>query len=418
MTDVLTGLEVVAIDPAPLSGVRVGILTNDSGVTRTFAGNVDVLRRAGVDVVALFGPEHGLHGMAQAGYSEASATDESTGVPVIDTYAVRGRLDDVLRQQRLGALVVDLQDIGTRYWTYTWSMYDAMSAAARIGLRVVVLDRPNPLGGVRVAGPDLDRAFASFVGRAGIPQRHGLTIGELALLFNSRDIPRVAGRAADLHVVPVANWRRDTAWPDVGMPWVMPSPNIPTLDSAYAFAATGLLEGTNVSEGRGTTRPFELFGAPYADTRLLGRLRDAGLPGVAFREAWFRPTFHKYAGDVVRGAQLYVTDRRAYRPVRTGLAVIEAFAHLYPDDFAVRGPHADDEEPGYALDRLWGSDALRNGLADGSTELSDLVEGTERSAVQAYPPDIVLYADGASEATPDERADEQADDRADDRARR
>jgi uncharacterized protein YbbC (DUF1343 family) len=387
-----TGLEVLSEDPGMLAASRVGLLTNFTGITPALGRNVDALRAAGVDVVALFAPEHGLTGSAQAGESEPSSTDEASGLPVIDTYAARGGLDEVLAAHRLDAIVFDMQDVGTRYWTYTWSMYDAMAAAARLGIRFVVLDRPNPLGGVLAEGPALDRRFASFVGRTSVRQRHGLTSGELARLFNQADIPREAGRAVQLDVVALEGWRRDTAWECTGQPWVMPSPNLPTLDSAYAFAATGLLEGTNVSEGRGTTRPFELFGAPFVDARLIGELRALELPGVAFRETWFRPTFHKHAGTVARGAQLYVTDRELYRPVRTGLAIVSALARLYPGEFAVLPPvaDADADHAGFPLDRLWGSDALRRALESGADTAALLGDADER-VDSAYPDGVLLY---------------------------
>jgi len=336
-----SGLEALSKDPGALTDKRVGLLTNHTGVTATLERNVDVLRASGVNLVALFSPEHGLNGTAQAGESVPSSVDESTGLPVIDTYAARDALDDALDARALDVLVYDMQDVGTRYWTYTWSMYDAMAASARLGIKFVVLDRPNPLRGVAVEGPALDPQFASFVGRTDIPQRHGLTSGELAGLFNKADIPREAGRAVDLEVVQMEGWDRETAWEDTGLPWVMPSPNLPALDSAYAFAATGLLEGTNASEGRGTTRPFEIFGAPYVDARLAPFLKSLQLPGVAFRETSFRPTFHKHSGVAARGAQLYVIDRTAYEPIRTGLAILQTLAELYPDDFEILPPSLD-----------------------------------------------------------------------------
>jgi uncharacterized protein YbbC (DUF1343 family) len=387
-----TGLEVLTEDPRMLAGARVGLLSNFTGITPALGRNIDALRAAGVGLVALFAPEHGLTGSAQAGESEPSSTDEASGLPVIDTYAARGGLDEVLAAHRLDAIVFDMQDVGTRYWTYTWSMYDAMAAAARLGIRFVVLDRPNPLGGLLAEGPALDRRFASFVGRTSVRQRHGLTSGELARLFNQADIPREAGRAVELDVVALEGWRRETTWDATGLPWVMPSPNLPTLDSAYAFAATGLLEGTNVSEGRGTTRPFELFGAPFVDARLVAELRALELPGVAFRETWFRPTFHKHAGTAALGAQLYVTDRERYRPVRTGLAIVAALARLYPDDFRVLPPvaDADADHAGFPLDRLWGSDALRLALGTGGDPTALHGDADER-VTAAYPAGVLLY---------------------------
>lgn len=387
---VRTGLDVVARDATALTGRRTGLLTNDTGVTARFERNIDVLRRGGVDLAVVFSPEHGLTGTAQAGESEPSGVDPATGLPVVDTYGSGPRMDRLIDGHDLDVLVIDLQDVGVRYWTYTWSMYDALAACARLGIEVVVLDRPNPLGGIWTEGTELDRGFASFVGRTGVRQRHGLTSGELARLFNRRDIPREADREAGLTVIAMSGWERGMSWPHHTVPWVMPSPNMPTTDSVLAFAATGLLEGTNASEGRGTTRPFEIFGAPYVDDRLVRRLRSLELPGVAFREVQVRPVFHKHAGSVVRGAQLYVTDRDAYRPVRTGVAIVESLARLYPDSFEVLADGGGDaDHRGHALDRLWGSDGLRRALDEGREQIWQGVP--EAPVVEAYPDDLLLY---------------------------
>lgn len=389
-----TGIDILTEDPGALSGRRVGLLTNHTGTTATLDRNVDALLAAGVELVALFSPEHGLNGTAQAGASEPSSIDERTGLPVIDTYAVRDRVDGALAEHALDVLVYDMQDVGTRYWTYTWTMYDAMAGCARLGIAFMVVDRPNPLGGIAVEGPALDPRFGSFVGRSAIPLRHGLTSGELAILFNATDIPLKAGRPVELEVVELVGWTREMPWQQTGIPWVIPSPNLPTVESAFAFAATGLLEGTNVSEGRGTTRPFELFGAPYVDGRLVTHLRSLELPGVAFRETSFQPTFHKHAGVPVRGTQLHVIDTAAYRPVRTGLAVLQALAELYPDDFGILppDPSADADHEGYALDRLWGSDVLRRGLTEGD-DVSGLAGPV--GDVGDYPAASLLYGRSA-----------------------
>lgn len=386
-----TGLDVLVAEPERLAGARIGLITNYTGVTRELRRNVTALRDAGLCPRFLFGPEHGLNGTAQAGYSEAPSVDEETGLPVVDTYEERGSGDAVYADRGLDTLVLDLQDVGVRYWTYVSTMYDAMLAAARLGLRFVVADRPNPLGGVAVEGPDLVPEFASFVGRAPVAQRHGLTMGELALLFNRRWIPQAAGRPVELDVVPVSGWSRDDSWAATGLPWVMPSPNLPTVDTAYAFAATGLLEGTNVSEGRGTTRPFELFGAPYVDARLVPALDGLGLAGVRFREAWFQPTFHKHAGVPVRGAQLHVTDPLGFEPVRTGVVILRTLAALYPADFAVLAPRADADadHAGHPLDRLWGSDVLRTTLGAGG-DVEALVPAAATTA-DRYPSDALIY---------------------------
>lgn len=388
-------------DVSLLGPGRFGLVTNFTGTVPGLGRNIDALLAAGLDVTALFGPEHGLRGSVQAGETEAADHDEATGLPLLETYlATPGELDELVRRSGVTALVFDMQDIGVRYYTYVWTMFDAMLSAARTGRRFVVLDRPNPLGGLVTCGPGLDPAAASFVGRVDIPLRHGLTAGELALLFNERFLPSLVGGPVDLQVVAMAGWRRSELFDDTGLPWVAPSPNMPTLDTVFAFCGTGLLEGTNMSEGRGTTRPFELVGAPYVDGRLVQTLRSLDLPGVTFREVWFTPSFHKYAGRTVRGVQLHVTDRLAFAAVSTGVALIATLAELYPDDFSflADGERLDpgDDEPAsgrpqaHAIDRLWGSDRLRRTIETGSDPRSLLPPTT--SPGHCYPAATLLYS--------------------------
>lgn len=380
-----TGASVLCANPDLAGPGRLGLFTNFTGVMPDLRRNVDALLTAGLDIVALFGPEHGLRGIGQAGAAEPDDVDETTGLPVLNTYGKTGEaLDELIRRSGVDALVVDLQDIGVRFWTYASTMHDCMQSAARVGLRVVVLDRPNPLGGTVTAGPGLDPRFRSFVGRMDIPIRHGLTLGELATLANST-FRSQTGQEADLRVVPMDGWRRDDA--STPVPWVTPSPNMPTTDTVLAFCGTGLFEGTTVSEGRGTTRPFELIGAPYVDRRLVDTLRDQQIAGVGFREVWFEPTFHKYAGQTVRGVQLHVHDREAFEPVSCALTMIWAFASLYPDHFGF--PEFPDDGTEYAIDRLWGSDELRLAVAAGRD-----VRALQRAPVPTtdrYPPEILLY---------------------------
>ncbi|WP_144764894.1 exo-beta-N-acetylmuramidase NamZ domain-containing protein [Curtobacterium sp. 9128] len=349
-----------------IGDARVGLVTNDTAVTADLERSADALQRIGVRLAVLFGPEHGMHGTGQAGESESVDHDHATGLPVVDTYELDpDRLAEQITAARVDLVLVDLPDIGTRFWTYPWTMVDCLVAADRAGVRVVVLDRPNPIGGTLVEGPGLDPAFASFVGRLDVPIRHGMTLGELARTAVAAGTGGLRVTAA-LDVVGVAGWADRAPWARGGGPWVTPSPNLPTPDTAFVYPGTGLVEGTNLSEGRGTTRPFETVGAPWLDDRFVPALRDLGLPGVALRETRFRPTFHKYAGQTVRGVVLHVTDRDRFRPVRTGLAVIGTAARLYPDAFAVRAQPVDaPAEPGCPLDRLWGSDRLRLALAAG-----------------------------------------------------
>ncbi|MGP4098452.1 exo-beta-N-acetylmuramidase NamZ family protein [Nonomuraea sp. KM90] len=350
MAHVRTGAERLAADPALAGGTRLGLITNPTGVLPDLTPTTDALVAAGLGLTALFGPEHGMRGTAQAAGSEADTVDERTGLPVHDTHDLSGEpLDRVVAASGVDTLVFDIADVGARFYTYVWTMYDLMASAARLGLRFVVLDRPNPLGGTVEEGPLPDPAYASFVGRHPVPLRHGRTAGELAGLF---------GFDVDLTVVRMVGWRRDMTYAETGLPWVMPSVNMPTPDTALVYPGTGLLEGTNFSEGRGTTRPFELIGAPYADARFAPALAALGLPGVRFREAWFTPTFHKHAGTPVRGVQLHVHDPGAFRPVLTGLSILHVARDLYPDDLRWWGPDL-------FLDHLWGSGALTGRLEAG-----------------------------------------------------
>ncbi|GAA0941544.1 DUF1343 domain-containing protein [Nonomuraea longicatena] len=348
MQHVRTGAERLAADPSLVPGSRIGLITNPTGVLPDLTPTLDALLAAKVPVTALFGPEHGLRGTAQAGHGERTATDPRTGLPVYDTHQVDGaELDAIVAASGVDTLVFDIADVGARFYTYVWTMYDLLRSAARLGLDFVVLDRPNPLGGEITEGPDLDPAFASFVGRHPIPLRHGRTAGELALLFDP-----------GVRVVAMEGWRRDMDHAATGLPWVMPSVNMPTPDTALVYPGTGLFEGTNLSEGRGTTRPFELVGAPYADERFARELNALDLPGVRFREVWFTPTFHKHAGTTVGGVQLHVHDRRAFRPVLTGLSMLHLARVLYPADFTWWGPES-------FMDHLWGSDTLTRRLDAG-----------------------------------------------------
>ncbi|MET8870366.1 DUF1343 domain-containing protein [Nonomuraea sp. NPDC004580] len=350
MPHVRTGAERLAADPALAGGTRLGLITNPTGVLPDLTPTPDALLAAGLNLTALFGPEHGMRGTAQAAGSEADGVDERTGLPVYDTHKLSGdALDAVVAASGVDTLVFDIADVGARFYTYVWTMYDLMAAAARLGLRFVVLDRPNPLGGTVEEGPLLDPAYASFVGRFPLPLRHGRTAGELAGLY---------GFDLDLTVVTMEGWRREMTHAGTGLPWVMPSVNMPTPETALVYPGTGLFEGTNFSEGRGTTRPFELVGAPYLDARFAPALGELGLPGVRFREAWFTPTFHKHAGVPVRGVQLHVHDPAAFRPVLTGLSMLHVARTLHPDELRWEGPEL-------FLDHLWGSGTLKKCLEAG-----------------------------------------------------
>jgi uncharacterized protein YbbC (DUF1343 family) len=354
---VRTGFERLAADGyALLDGQRVGVATNPTGVTRDVRHIVDVMhadRR--VDLVAVFGPEHGFRGTAQAGGSEGRYDDPATGLPVYDTYLKSGRaLADVFTASGVDTVVFDIQDVGARFYTYIWTLYDCMEAAALAGKRFVVLDRPNPVTGRRAQGPVLHREFASFVGRQPIAQAHGMTVAELARLFNGEFL---AASPVPLETVLMTGWRRADFFDGTGLPWVPPSPNMPTPDTALVYSGTCLFEGTNLSEGRGTTRPFELLGAEGVDGRWAAAANALDLPGVHFREAYFAPTFSKFQGKTVGGVQIHVHDRAAYDPVRTGIALLVTAKRVW-SGFAWRAD-------GW-IDKLTGSTLVRTMIDAGA----------------------------------------------------
>ena len=339
-----------------LTGWRVGVVSNPASVDGAFRHVVDrIAAEPGVTLAALFGPQHGFHADVQDNMVEtAHARHPRLGVPIHSLYSdTREPTAEML--DGLDLLVIDLQDVGTRVYTYIYTLANCLRAAQRCGLPVIVCDRPNPIGGEAVEGPVLDPAFASFVGQFPIPLRHGMTIGELARLFNDR-----FGIGADLRIMPLDGWSRAMHHDDAGAPWIIPSPNLPTLDSALVYPGTVLVEGTLLSEGRGTTRPFELVGAPGIDSEALAAALNAlDLPGVHFRPITFEPTFQKHAGRPCGGCQIHVTDRRAFRPVLTGVAVIAACREALGDGFGWREPPYEYEHDRMPIDILAGSPALR-----------------------------------------------------------
>ena len=352
-----------------------------ASVTAKLAFGVDAMRAAGLNVRALLGPQHGARGEKQDNMIESAPyADPATGLPVHSLYGdVRKPTSEMLAG--LDAVLFDLQDVGVRVYTFVWTMALAMEACGEAGVRFVVLDRPNPVEGVR-EGPVLRRGFESFVGLHPIPLRHGLTCGELAQWLRAE-----RGVECELSVLPCRGWRRDMSWQETGLPWVMPSPNLPTLSSCAVYPGMVLLEGTNLSEGRGTTRPFELFGAPWLDPgALVERLNRAQLPGVAFRPCHFEPTFQKHAGKLCGGAQLHVTDRRAFAPVRTAVEVLSA-AHdlsarnLSPDRFEWRAPPYEYEDTLPPIDILWGHDRLRAAIEAG-VGAGEIMRETERELAE------------------------------------
>lgn len=323
------GVDRLMENPDILKGKRVGLITNPTGINAERTSIVDLFDQSDdFELTALYGPEHGVRGDAQAGSTVSSYIDEVTGLPVYSLYgATKKPTPEML--EHVDVLVFDIQDVGTRYYTYIYTMAYAMEAAAENGIPFVVLDRPNPQGGLRVDGPVLDPDYSSFIGLYPIPLKHGMTVGELAQLFNSEYHIQ-----ADLEVVKMKGWKRSMMYEDTGLPFVMPSPNMPTTDTVNVYPATGLFEGTNLSEGRGTTKPFQLIGAPYIQAHEYAKeLNDLDLPGVAFRAASFTPTFSKHAGKLTHGVEVYVTDPTRFESTKTGIAMIQTAHDLYPDDF-------------------------------------------------------------------------------------
>jgi uncharacterized protein YbbC (DUF1343 family) len=346
-------------DSGMLGGRRVGVVANPASVDGSFRHVVDrAASEPGVTLAAVFGPQHGFRADLQDNMIESPhARDARRRVPVYSLYSeTREPTAEMLAG--LDALVIDLQDVGARIYTFVYTMANCLRAAARHGVPVIVCDRPNPIGGVAVEGPTLVEGYESFVGLFPIPMRHGMTIGELARLFNER-----FGIGADLEVVPLEGWRREMYWDQTGLAWVMPSPNMPTLDTAVIYPGGVLFEGTQLSEGRGTTRPFELLGAPGIDAEpFAARLNALGIEGAHFRPVVFEPTFHKHAGLECGGCQIHVTDRRSFRPVLAGVAAMGEFHRAAPDRFAWRQPPYEYVHDRMPIDILSGSDRLRQAI--------------------------------------------------------
>lgn len=314
---------------------RVGLITNPTGIDGNFKSSIDILREK-TNLVGLFSPEHGVRASIQAGEHLATYIDEETGITVYSLYgSTRRPSKEIL--DTLDVMTIDIQDVGSRYYTFIYTMVYCMQECAKNGKKFVVFDRPNPVDCEKVEGNILDLKYRSFVGYYPIPQRHGLTIGELALLFNKEyDIN------CDLEVIPMLNYERWMSFEDTKLPWVIPSPNFPTMNTAYAYNATCVLEGTNVAEGRGTTTPFEIFGAPWMKSETLARqLNELNLPGVYFRPQYFTPTFAKYAKELCGGVFMHVTDRKAFHSIKTSWAILRVIRENYAEHFELTPPYVE-----------------------------------------------------------------------------
>ena len=359
---VVTGADVAAADGWRIfAGRRVGIITNPTGVLRDFTSIVDDMVAQGVTVGAVFGPEHGFRGTAQAGSSEPKSTDPRTGVTVYDAYGANAaKLAGFYAEADVDVVVFDIQDVGARFYTYIWTMWSAMQAASMTGVDFVVLDRPNPLGG-HTRGPVLQPEFASGVGQLEIPQQHGMTVGELARYFNATFMTRAGLEPLGaVEVVEMQGWKRQMDIDALADRWVMPSPNMPTPRTATIYPGTGMFEATNMSEGRGTTRPFELIGAPYGDHHWAAALNERGLAGVEFREAYFVPTFSKNQGKVCGGVQVHLIDPERVDALAVGTHMLVTARDLY-DGFDWRG------DGGRWIDLLTGSDRFRTQFEAGAS---------------------------------------------------
>jgi len=323
--------------PKEFRGARIGALLHPASVSAKLEHASRILERHNGDLfrlAAFFGPQHGFLGQTQDNMVEwKSYRHPRLHIPVHSLYGEH-REPTAEMLEGLDVLLVDLQDIGARYYTFIWTLYLCVRACEKAGVAVVVLDRPNPITGVITEGPILDPDYKSFVGLHPISVRHGKTIGELAQQFRDEAFPNCR-----LSVLPMRNWARAMWFDETGLPWVMPSPNMPALDTATVYPGMCLLEGTNISEGRGTTRPFEIFGAPFIETeRVCRELNDLKLPGVFFREDYFQPTFHKFAGKLCGGAQLHILDREKFQPFLTGVEIIKCIHKNYPEQFQWKQP--------------------------------------------------------------------------------
>lgn len=376
--------------PSPVRGRRVGLLGNPTSVDARLVPTALRLSGAGAKLAAVFGPEHGLWGTEQDMIPVGEETDPLTGAPVFGLYGA----DVASLSPRpewlsdLDLVVFDIQDVGSRYYTYVYTLLLTLEVASQTGVEVVVIDRPNPLGGATssIEGAGVHPDYASFVGLFDLANRHAMTAGELAALFAAeRDL------TAPLTVVPLEGYDRSMAYEDTGLPWVLPSPNMPTPETAWVYPGQCLLEGTTWSEGRGTTRPFELFGAPGVDPfRLTDALHAADLPGARFRPLFFRPTFQKHAGAVCGGAQIHVTDRQSFRPYRTSLTILEVALRAFPETFGWREEAYEFVADRLAIDLLLGHPRWRQMLEDGhpATAVEEAMEPERRAFAERRAPHL------------------------------
>jgi uncharacterized protein YbbC (DUF1343 family) len=347
-----------------LRGARIGLVCNQASVDHGFRHLADVFHQhPDLNLTALFGPQHGIRGDVQDNMIETGhAIDRTTGVPIYSLYSeTREPTEEMLSD--VDTIVVDLQDVGTRIYTFVYTLANCMRAAKKFGKKVIACDRPNPIGGSKVAGVVLDPACASFVGQFPIATRHGMTVCELGRVFNEH-----FAIGCDLECLTMLGWSRELWYDETNGPWVLPSPNIPTIDTTVVFPATVHLEGTQMSEGRGTTKPFEFAGAPYINADdFAAALAEFDFPGVYFRACGFMPTFQKHAGQACGGIQIHVTDREAFEPVLTGIAIVKTAFDMYGDHFRWKDPPYEYEYDRNPFDLISGTSKVREAIERGDS---------------------------------------------------
>jgi len=388
-----TGLDILLAHPKRyLKGTRIGLVCNHTSLAADGRHSwVHAHRHSEIELTALFAPEHGLYGVAQDMETVNQATETVTGLPIHSLYGedAASLIPDPALFADLDAVVFDIQDIGARYYTFIYTMANCMTACKQAGVRMVVCDRPNPINGVDVEGNLVGEGWHSFVGQYSLPNRHGMTTGELARLFNEHfEI------GCELEVVAMEGWNRAQWYDETGLPWVAPSPNMPTLATATVYSGMCLVEGTQMSEGRGTTSPFEHCGEPGFDAHKLARLlNEMQLPGVQFRPQIFKPMFQKHARQACQGVFLQITDRTQFKPVQTGLAVVAACAHIYPVAFAWRIEPYEFVSDRLAIDLLYGNSEFREQVEAGAFSLNDTVQSwqTELDAFKVVRQQFLMY---------------------------
>lgn len=359
------GLDILTKNwPKKLNGSRVGLLIHPASVNRRLEHAANIFSKSRkFRLKALFGPQHGINGETQDNMAEWKGfSDRLTGLPVYSLYC-HTRKPEPLMLKDIDVMVIDLQDVGSRYYTFIWTMELCMQACLQMNKSIVILDRPNPIGGTITEGPVLDIDYSSFVGQRPLPVRHGMTIGEIGSYLRNEFYPSL-----DFHITPMQGWKRRMWFDMTGLPWVMPSPNMPALNTATVYPGMCLLEGTNISEGRGTTRPFEIFGAPFiAPEILVKQLKAYKLLGVVFRPMYFQPTFQKHSGKLCAGTQIHISNREKFKPFKTGVAIIKAVHDLYPEHFKWSQPPYEYETKKMPIDILAGTDRLRKDIENGES---------------------------------------------------